>query len=108
MATKPKQRHTELHSMERNDINQLAVTYLDKLLQHCTLNLVQRIVGISRTTLYKWLDEDVALDDMNHYHAAWFVLQYETNPKVAMLLQRGPQVTDKRDNRRNAAKGIEV
>jgi len=90
MATKRKEYLAQLHSMDRNDINQVAVKYLDHLLQHCTLHLVQQLIGISRTTLYKWLDEAVELDAMNHRDAAWLILVYETSPKVRMLLERGP------------------
>lgn len=79
----------ELTSMDRNDLCQVAVTKLEKLLEHCTLNMVCKLTGITRPTLYKWLDESIALDDMNHYYAAWFILNYETNPKIRMLLDRG-------------------
>ena len=27
---------------------------------------------------------------MNHFHAAWFLLVCETNPKIRLLLTRGP------------------
>lgn len=90
MPTKPKTYVESLHEMDPNDINQTAVTLLDNLLEHCTLNLVNQLTGISRTTLYKWLDPDVELDAMNHRDAAWFILMYETKPQMRMLLQRGP------------------
>lgn len=90
MATEPKTYLQDLHSMDRNDICAIAVKYLDNMLQRCTLHLVCDLTGISRTTLYKWLDSDVALDQMNHRDAAWFILLYETSPKMQMLVQRGP------------------
>lgn len=90
MATKPKQHLAELHSMEPNDINQVALTILDRLLERCTLNMVTKLTGITRVTLYKWLDESLPLDAMNHRDAAWFILVCETSPKVAMLLERAP------------------
>lgn len=90
MATKTKTYLDQLHAMSREQINQAAITVLDRLLERCTLNLVCNLTGISRTTLYKWLDEDVALEEMNHRDAAWFILMAETSPKMQMLLQRGP------------------
>lgn len=90
MATKPKTYLESLHAMERNDINSQAVKYLDRLLQCCTINLVSSLTGISRTTLYKWLDESITLDEMNHRDAAWLILMVETSPKFQQLLQRGP------------------
>lgn len=90
MATKAKTYLNELHSMDSNDINAVAVKYLDNLLQRCTIHLVCDLTGISRTTLYKWLDESVELDAMNHRDAAWLILLYETSPKMQMLVQRGP------------------
>lgn len=88
--TKVKKVLPQLHKLQNVDINRHAVAMLDVLLECCTLNLVSSLTGISRVTLYRWLDQDVALDDMNHYHAAWFILHCETNPKVKMLLERGP------------------
>ncbi len=90
MTTKAKTYLADIHAMSHNQINQAAVTVLDRLLQRCTLNLVCNLTGISRTTLYKWLDEDVTLDEMNHRDAAWFILLAETSPKMQMLLDRAP------------------
>lgn len=90
MATKPKQYHAQLHSMERNDINQVALRLLDRLLERCTVNMVMKLTGISRVTLYRWLDESLPLDAMNHRDAAWFILLCETSPKIQMLMQRAP------------------
>lgn len=90
MATKPKTYLAHLHRMDANDINQAALRTLDRLLERCTLNMVTKLTGISRTTLYKWLDEDLPLDAMNYRDAAWFILVCETSPKVDMLLQRAP------------------
>lgn len=85
-----KQYLKELHKMQPNAINQAAITLLDALLERCTINLVCSLSGISRVTLYRWLDETIALDDMNYRDAAWFILQCETNPKIKMLLSRAP------------------
>ena len=80
----------ELHARDPDWICSLAVKRLSKLLEHSTINLVQKLTGISRTTLYRWLDEDVALDKMNYRDAAWFILYCETSPRVKMLLERPP------------------
>ncbi len=90
MATQPKNYLNDIHAMTNNQVNQAAINVLDQLLQRCTLNLVSDLTGISRTTLYKWLDEELPLDDMNHRDAAWLILMAETSPKMKMLLQRGP------------------
>lgn len=90
MATRPKTYLADLHSMEPADINAAACQVLARLLDRCTLNLVCSITGISRTTLYKWLDPDVPLESMNHRDAAWFIVMAETSPKMLMLMQRGP------------------
>ena len=76
--------------MSNDDINLAALELLDRLMQCCTLNLAHELTGISRTTLYKWLDDDVPLEAMSARDSAWFILQCETNPKLSMLLQRGP------------------
>ena len=90
MATERRKYLADLHSMEANDINEAAIRTLDHLLKRCTLNLVMKLTGISRTTLYKWLDDSLPLDVMNHRDAAWFILVCETSPKVAMLMDRAP------------------
>ena len=79
-----------LHAMDDNDINQVALNLLDKLLQRCTLNLVTRLTKVTRPTLYRWLDESLPLDAMNARDAAWFIVMCETSPKVKMLMDRGP------------------
>lgn len=89
--TKPKQHHQDLHTLEPEDINEIAVNKLSALLDRCSLHLTSSVTGISRTTLYKWLDPEVPLESMDHRIAGWFILQTETNPKVAMLMQRGPK-----------------
>jgi hypothetical protein len=76
--------------MDRVDINRKAVELLDALLERCTLNLVSKITGITRVTLYRWLDESIALDDMNPRDAAWLILQCETNPKLVLLMSKPP------------------
>lgn len=80
----------QLHAMQPDEINAAAVHLLGRLLDRCTLNLVCQLSGISRVTLYKWLDATVPLEAMNHRDAAWFILMAETSPKMQMLLQRGP------------------
>lgn len=80
----------ELHKMQPVDINAAAVKLLDALLQRCTINLVSDLTAISRVTLYRWLDESIELEAMNHRDAAWFIMQCETNPKLVLLLGRAP------------------
>lgn len=79
-----------MHSMRPIDINQIAYDKLQELLERCTINLVTQLTGISRPTLYRWLDTDRALEDMNYRDSAWFILVCETSPKVKMLLDRPP------------------
>lgn len=88
--TKQRTYLNELYDMEPADINAVAVRLLGRLLNHCTVNMVQNLTGISRTTLYRWLNEDIVLDQMNHRDAAWFIMLYETKPQIQMLLQRAP------------------
>ena len=80
----------ELHRMEREDISQAAIDMLYALLECCTLNLVSDLTSISRTTLYKWLDESIDLEAMSHRDAGWFILMCETDPKLIGVLARGP------------------
>lgn len=89
MKTK-EQIHPNLFAMNSEDINLAALEVLDNMLERCTLHLVCELTGISRTTLYKWLDDDVAVESMSARDSAWFILQCETNPKLVMLLERGP------------------
>lgn len=79
-----------MHSMKHNDINQVAIDKLDELLDRCTLNLISSLTGITRATLYRWLDTKLPLDAMNYRDSAWFILVCETSPKVRMLLDRPP------------------
>jgi len=79
-----------LHDMDATSINQLAYDKLNELLERCTLNLVAQLTRISRPTLYRWLDTDCSLEEMNYRDAAWFFLVCETSPKVQMLLTRPP------------------
>ena len=79
-----------MHSMRPIDINQIAYDKLQELLERCTVNLVTQLTGISRPTLYRWLDADRSLEEMNHRDSAWFIPVCETSPKVRMLLDRPP------------------
>ncbi len=79
-----------MHSMTPININQIAYDKLNELLTRCTIHLVTRLTGISRPTLYRWLDPDRSLEEMNHRDSAWFILVCETSPKVKMLLDRPP------------------
>ena len=88
--SKAKEFHQDLHCMESDDINQAALTLLDRLLQRCTMLLVTDLTGITRTTLYKWLNESLPLDAMSTRDSAWFILMCETSPKLIMLLKRAP------------------
>lgn len=87
---KDKQLTPLLHAMQPNDISQAAITTLDTLLDRCTINLVTQLTGVSRATLYRWLDEDVPLDAVNHVVAGWFILVCETSPKIQLLMERAP------------------
>jgi len=80
----------KLHDMDALNINQIAYDKLNELLERCTINLVCQLTRISRPTLYRWLDTDRSLEEMNTMQAAWFILVCETSPKVQMLLQRPP------------------
>ena len=79
-----------MHSMQPIEINQIAYDKLNELLERCTINLVTILTGISRPTLYRWLDPDLALEEMNYRDSAWFLLVCETSPKVRLLLTRPP------------------
>jgi hypothetical protein len=80
----------KLHDMQPININQIAFDKLNELLTRCTINLITQLTGISRPTLYRWLDPDLSLEEMNHRDSAWFILVCETSPKVQMLLTRPP------------------
>ena len=79
-----------LHDMQPEFINQMAYDKLNELLTRCTINLVSQLTRITRVTLYRWLDEDRSLEEMDFKQAAWFILVCETSPKVKMLLDRPP------------------
>lgn len=80
----------QLHAMPHVDINQLACNKLDELLTRCTINLVTQLTGISRPTLYRWLDTARPYEDMNHRDSAWFIIMCETSPRIKMLMDRPP------------------
>ena len=79
-----------MHSMQPVEISQLACDKLDELLTRCTINLVASLTGVTRPTLYRWLDTDRSLEEMDYKQAAWFFLVCETSPKIKMLLSRPP------------------
>ena len=79
-----------LYSFRPIEINQIAYDKLNELLTRCTINLVAQLTGITRVTLYRWLDSERSLEEMDYKQAAWFILVCETNPKIQMLLQRAP------------------
>ena len=79
-----------LHAMDQDDIRLTGLEMLDRLLQCCTLNLISNVTGISRTTLYKWTDDDVPLEAVSPRDAAWLILVCESDPKLVMILKRGP------------------
>lgn len=79
-----------LYKLSPNEINQTALEYLDHLLDRCTLNLVSKLTGITRPTLYRWLDESLPLDAMNYRDSAWFILFCDTSPKMQVLINSGP------------------
>ena len=78
------------YRIEPIDINQIACNKLEELLKRCTINLVAELAGITRKTLYRWLNSDVTLEEMDHKQAAWFILVCETSPKLQLLLTRPP------------------
>lgn len=80
----------QLHTMSPLDINQEAVRLLNKLLERATYNLISKLTGITRPTLYRWMSEDVEFEQMNFMAAAWFIVQCETNPKLVQLMSRAP------------------
>jgi len=82
--------HELVYEMDHNEINQAAIDLLYKLLDCCTLNLVSQLTGITRPTLYRWMDEKLPLDAMDYRQSTWFILVVETSPKIQALLQRGP------------------
>lgn len=93
MTAKTKEKvplHQVLYDTDHNDINQAAIDLLYKLLECCTLNLVSQLTGVTRPTLYRWMDEKLPLDAMDYRQSAWFILVVETNPKIQALLKRGP------------------
>ena len=79
-----------MHAMLPIHINQIAYDKLQELLTRCTINLVTQLTGVSRPTLYRWLDPNLALEEMNYRDSAWFILVCETSPKIQMLLTRPP------------------
>ncbi len=80
----------DIHQMDETDINQKAYDMLLQLLECCTINLVSQLTRVTRTTLYRWLDPDRSLEEMDFKQAAWFIVVCETSPKVQLLLTRGP------------------
>ncbi len=85
-----RQVHHSLYNTDPNMINQLALVKLEVLLERATVNLISDLTGVTRTTLYRWLDEDLPLDVMNHRDSAWFILVCETSPEIKMLMDRAP------------------
>ena len=79
-----------LYNMQPNEINQVAIDKLDEMLDRCTINLIAALTGITRTTLYRWLDPKLPLDVMDYKQAAWLILVCETSPKIQLLLSRPP------------------
>ena len=79
-----------LYSMQPIEINQVAYDKLNELLKRCTIHLVAQLTGVTRKTLYRWLDGNVTLEEMDYKQAAWFILVCETSPKVQLLLTRPP------------------
>lgn len=81
---------SRLHSMGEVEINEIAFQKLEHLLERCTMHLVTKLTGISRPTLYRWMDTERGLEAMNARDAAWFILLCETSPRLKMLMQRPP------------------
>ncbi len=91
MTDKTKQlTHPNLYGMPSDEIALAALSILDALLQRCTIHMVTELTSISRATIYKWLNEDIELEKMSPRDCAWFILVCETDPRIIMLLQRGP------------------
>lgn len=82
--------HQELHQLKDTEINQAALNILQWLLWRCSMNLITDLTGITRATLYRWLDPKRKLETINTRDAAWFILICETSPRVQLLLSRPP------------------
>jgi hypothetical protein len=89
-AKKRQDVHPVLHTMQSDDINNAALKLLGTLLDRCSMNLLSDLSGISRTTIYKWLDEDVPLESMSARDSAWFIIMCEHEPRLVKLLSRPP------------------
>lgn len=80
----------KLHAMDQDAIAELAYRRLTHLMNRATIHLVSQLTAISRPTLYRWLDPERPLSDMNVRDCAWFILMTETSPRVKLLMQRPP------------------
>lgn len=76
--------------MKPEVINQVAYDRLNMLLERCTINLVSSLTQITRRTLYRWLDPDRSLEEMDHKIATYFLVHCAFNGKVQMLMERAP------------------
>ena len=72
------------------EVNQCAYDMLQHLLTRCTINLVAMLTSISRRTLYRWLDADRSLEEMDHKIAIYFLVHCVHNRKIKMLFDRPP------------------
>ena len=92
----------DMHSMTDESIRETALAMLNRLLQHCTINMAAKQTKIARTTLYRWIDPELDLDKVTLHTAAWFILMYETRFEIQLILAREPS------RRRMAHKIIEA
>jgi len=78
----------EIYKATPQQIKSEADRLLRELLKRVTLSEVHTLTGISRTTLYKWSDEDRPVSSWGERDAAWFVLICGTNPAIVKVLRR--------------------
>ena len=82
--------HTSLWNMTPLEINQAAYDLLHTLLERATINLISKITKVTRVTLYRWVDPERSLEEMDSKQAAWFITMCETSPKAILLLDHAP------------------
>ena len=83
----------QIHSMDPDDVKAHALVLLCDLLERSTMQLAHELTGITRATMYRWLDEELGYESMSIRDCAWFILLCETSPKLQMLLSRKPVQT---------------
>ncbi len=87
---KPEDVLINLSQLSRGEINLCAYETLNELLERCTINLVARLTSITRKTLYRWLDPDRSLEEMDHKIAVYFLTLFVYDKKIQLLMTRPP------------------